>query len=143
MQTLHYSISIRVPRDQVHRTMLADASYRIWTSEFAPGSHYQGSWDKGAEILFLNPEGFGMRARVAEHRPAEFVSIQMLCEVRDDVPDTQDPWQGAFENYTYAEKDGVTTLNVDTGPVPEHWAEFMNNTWPKALAKLKAICEQS
>jgi hypothetical protein len=61
--------------------------------------------------------------------------------LRDGVGDTQDPWQSAFENYTYTEKDGMTTLNVDSGPFPEDWADFMNNTWPKALVKLKAICE--
>jgi len=141
MTTLHYHITIRAPKARVHQLMLADASYRVWTSEFSPGSYYKGSWNKGAEILFLNPEGFGMKARIAEHRPAEFVSIEMLSEVRDGVADTQDPWQSAFENYTYTEKDGMTTLNVDSGPVPEDWADFMNNTWPKALAKLKAICE--
>lgn len=141
MQSLHYSISIKAPRALVHRTMLADETYRIWTSEFAQGSHYKGSWDKGAQILFLGPQGFGMKARIAENRPAEFVSIEMLSEVRDGVPDTQDQWRGAFENYTYAEKDGTTVLNVDISAMPAEMAEYMNAAWPKALVKLKDICE--
>lgn len=62
MATLHYHITIRAPKARIHQIMLADASYREWTSEFAPGSYYKGSWDIGAEILFLNPEGFGMMA---------------------------------------------------------------------------------
>lgn len=143
MQSLHYSISIKAPRVLVHHTMLADETYREWTSEFTPGSYYVGSWDKGAQIVFLNPQGFGMKARIAEHRPAEFVSLEMLSEVRDGVPDVQGQWQEIFENYTFVENDGVTTLNVDIGAIPEDWADFMNATWPKALAKLKAICESS
>ncbi|NTV15768.1 MAG: hypothetical protein HGA96_17870 [Desulfobulbaceae bacterium] len=141
MQTLHFSISIQAPRAQVHQTMLADKTYRLWTSEFAAGSYYQGSWEKGTQILFLNPEGFGMKARVAEHRPAEFVSLEMLSEVHDGVPEEQDQWQGSFENYSYLEENGMTTLNVDIGPVPDDWADYLNTTWPKALTRLKAICE--
>ena len=143
MQSLHYSISIKAPRVLVHHTMLADETYREWTSEFAQGSYYQGSWDKGAQILFLNPEGFGMKARIAEHRPAEFVSLEWLTEVRDGVPGEQDQWQGAFENYTFTEADGITTVQVDINGVPAEWADFMNESWPKALAKLKTICESS
>lgn len=143
MQSLHYSISIKAPRVLVHRTMLADETYREWTSEFAPGSYYKGAWDKGAEILFLNPKGFGMRARIAEHRPAEFVSLEMLSEVSDGVPDSQDQWRGAFENYTYTEANGITTLQVDISGVPVEWAEYMNATWPKALAKLQMLCERA
>jgi hypothetical protein len=141
MATLHYHITIRAPKARVHQLMLADASYRDWTSEFAPGSYYKGSWDKGAEILFTSQEGFGMRARIAEHRPAEFVSIEMLSELRDGVSDAQDQWQGAFENYTYVENGGTTTLNVDLSGMPDEMVEYMDATWPKALSKLKAICE--
>lgn len=141
MQTLHYSISIRAPRAQVHQTMLADASYREWISEFAPGSYYKGSWDKGAEIVFTNQEGFGMKARIAEHRPAEFVSIEMLSELREGVPDAQSQWQGVFENYTFVENGGETTLNVDISGMPDEMVEYMNSAWPKALAILKALCE--
>lgn len=143
MQALQFSISIQAPRVQVHQAMLADQTYRQWTSEFAPGSYYKGSWDEGAQILFLNPEGFGMKARIAEHRPAEFVSIEMLSEVHYGEPDEQQQWQGVFENYTYTEHDGTTVLNVDIGQFPDDWADFLNASWPKALAKLKAICEAS
>ncbi len=143
MSKLHYSITIHAPKARVHNLMLADHSYREWTSEFAPGSYYKGAWDKGAEILFLNPKGFGMRARIAEHRPAEFVSLEMLSEVSDGVPDSQDQWQGSFENYTYTEANGITTIQVDISGVPVEWAEYMNATWPKALAKLQMLCERA
>lgn len=143
MPALHFSTTINAPKALVHQLMLADETYREWTSEFAQGSYYQGSWDKGAQILFLNPEGFGMKARIAEHRPAEFVSLEWLTEVRDGVPGEQDQWQGAFENYTFTEANGITTIQVDISGVPAEWADFMNESWPKALAKLKAICESS
>lgn len=141
MKPLHFSITIQAPKARVHQLMLADKTYREWTSAFAEGSCYQGSWDKGSQILFGDGKGSGMSARIAEHRPAEFLSIEMLSEVKDGVPDEKQQWQGAFENYTYTEKNGVTTLQVDITAMPDEYVDFMTDGWHKALDKLKAICE--
>jgi hypothetical protein len=143
MNSLHYDIIIRAPKTRVHQLMLADQTYREWTNEFAQGSYYQGTWAKGAQILFLSPEGSGMNARIAENRPAEFVSIEILSEVREGVPNAQRQWHDAFENYTFTEWNGITTLQVDISGLPDEWAEYLNAAWPKALAKLKTICELS
>ena len=78
MQTLHFSTTIRAPREKVWETMLGDQSYRQWTSVFAPGSYYEGDWNRGSKILFLAPgEGGkvgGMVSRIAESRPPEHIS---------------------------------------------------------------------
>ncbi|MDH2919555.1 MAG: hypothetical protein PXX73_10230 [Sideroxydans sp.] len=140
MQSLHYSIEIRAPKAHVHQLMLADKTYREWTAGFTEGSYYQGSWQQGAKILFLNHEKAGMSTRITEHRPAEFVSIEMLSEVHDGIPAQKRQWHEQFENYSYAEKHGMTTLQVDIR-VPAEWAEYLDGTWPIALEKLKAICE--
>jgi hypothetical protein len=143
MPSLNHTITIHAPKTHVYQLMLADKSYREWTSEFAQGSYYQGTWNKGAQILFLAPGGGGMNARIAENKPAEFVSIEMLSEVRDGVPNTLRQWHDVFENYTFSETQGITTLQVEISGVPNEWAEDLNTKWPKALAKLKVICEQS
>jgi hypothetical protein len=143
MNSLHFSITINAPKARVHQLMLADQTYREWANEFAQGSYYRGSWDKGAQIQFLVPEGGGMSARIAEHRPAEFVSIEMLNMMQDGVTDAPRQWYDIFENYTYTEADGITTLQVVISGVPVEWADYLNDAWPKALAKLKMICEHS
>lgn len=142
MENIHYSINLQAPKARVHQLMLADKTYREWTAAFAEGSSYQGSWDKGAKILFGDGQGSGMSARIAEHRPAEFVSIEMLAEVRDGVTDVPRQWYDAFENYTFTEANDITTLQVDISGVPAEWAYYLNATWPNALAKLKVICER-
>jgi hypothetical protein len=141
MNPVRFSITIRAPKARVHQLMLADKTYREWTAAFAEGSCYQGSWDKDSQILFGDGRGSGMSARIAEHRPAEFVSIEMLAEVRDGVTDVPRQWHDLFENYTFTESNGITSLQVDISGVPDEWAEYLNAAWPKALAKLKAICE--
>jgi uncharacterized protein YndB with AHSA1/START domain len=142
MKPLHFSVTIQAPKARVHQLMLADKTYREWTSAFAEGSQYQGSWDKGAEILFGDGTGSGMRARIAEHKPAEYVSIEMLSEVKEGVPVNNEKWESAFENYTYTENNGITTLQVDITAMPDEYVDFMTDSWHQALDKLKAICER-
>lgn len=145
MANLHFSINIHAPRKKVWSAMLDDATYREWTSAFTPGSYYQGNWDEGSKILFLGPdpetgkEG-GMVARIKENRPNEFVSIEHYAEISDGV---EKPWNGTgLENYTFADTNGGTEVSVEMTNVPDEYVAMFQDTWPKALQKLKEIAER-
>jgi len=144
MDTLHFSIAINAPKENVWNTMLQDKTYRKWTSIFSEGSHYKGSWDKGSKILFLGPSGEGMFSRIAENTPYEYISIEHLGFVKDGKEDTESPevkaFAGAHENYTFSEEGGVTTILVDMDTGEEYKAMF-EDLWPKALLTLKTMCE--
>ena len=145
MKTLRFEIAIRAPREKVWRTMLEQDTYRIWTAEFMAGSYYEGSWDQGATIRFLSPDGGGMVAVIDENRPFEHVSIRHLGEIRNGADDTESEsvksWSGnAFERYTLREEDGNTRLEVTCDVTPEYEA-MMNDAWPRALQRLKTLVE--
>lgn len=125
--------------------MLDPDTYRIWTAEFSPGSHYEGSWETGSAIRFLGPNGEGMIAEIEENRPFEYVSIRHLGEIRKaDDGSAIEPartWTGdAFERYSLREAEGVTDLEVTCDITPEYEA-MMSETWPRALQRLKALVE--
>ena len=109
-----------------------------------------GSWALGSKILFLGPDGQGGRggmvSRIAESRLHEYLGIEHLGMVSNGVEDTQSDavkdWAGARENYSFSESSGVTNLRVDMQTAPSYEAMF-NDTWPKALQKLKALSESS
>lgn len=144
MQTQHFEIDIQAPRQQVWATMLQSPSYERWTSAFCQGSRFEGSWDSGSSIRFLGPSGQGMVAEIAEHRPAEFVSIRQLGFIHDGIEDTQSEavraWAPCYENYYFSDAGGGTRLRVDTDVFGDLDA-YMADTWPKALAQLKTLCE--
>ena len=149
MDKLKFSIVINAPKEKVWDTMLEDKTYRIWTEEFTPGSHYIGSWDEGSKILFLGPANDGklggMVSRIKENKLHKFISIEHLGEVLDGVEDTTSDrvkiWAGALENYTFIEKDDKTELVVDM-VINEEFKEMFEGMWPKALEKLKELCEK-
>lgn len=148
LETIHTEISIKAEVEKVYHTMLAEKTYAEWTALFSPGSHYVGSWETGSKILFLGPDENGklggMVSRIKENIPSQIVSIEHLGIVHEGKeiltgPEV-DPWVGALEIYTFREENGATVLSVALDTAAEHKAYFME-TWPKALGKLKEICE--
>jgi uncharacterized protein YndB with AHSA1/START domain len=145
MKTLRFETLIQAPRETVWRTMLDQETYRIWTAEFTAGSYYEGSWEEGARIRFLSPDGGGMVAVIDENRPFEHISIRHLGEIRGGVDDTESgavrSWAGeAFERYTLHEADGKTRLEVTCDVTPAY-ESMMADMWPRALQRLKTLVE--
>jgi hypothetical protein len=126
--------------------MLGPDTYRAWTTPFCEGSYYEGSWKTGDRIRFLGPSGEGMSSVIAESRPPEFLSIRHLGMVRDGVEDTTSEaaaaWAHAFENYAFAQAGDTTEVTVEVQTAPG-FETFMEEAWPKALAKLRSICEDA
>lgn len=139
-KTLQFSASIRAPRDQVWAAMLERPTYEQWTSAFCEGSTYEGGWNRGDRIRFLTPSGEGMVSEIVESRRPEFVSIRHLGELKDGVEKIPAPWAPAMENYSFKDEPGGTRVVVDIDAMPEY-EQFMKDTFPKALARLKDICE--
>lgn len=148
LKTLSLEIDIQADVDRVYHTMLGKTSYSEWASEFSPGSYFEGSWDKGSKILFLGPTDNGglqgMTSRIRENIPLKFVSIEHVGFVENGVETTTgeevEAWAGALENYTFRAKKGATTLSVSLD-TPANYKDYFTEAWPRALKKLKEICE--
>lgn len=141
---LQFTIDIAAPAATVFRIMLDADAYRDWSSAFAEGSYYVGSWQQGGKIRFMSPSGDGMVSEIAEHRPDQFVSIRHLGLVAQGVEDTTSPaaraWAPAYENYSFVPVAGGTRVVVDQDVTAE-FEHYIADAWPKALARLKVLCE--
>jgi hypothetical protein len=152
MNKLQFKIEIHAPAGVVYDKMLGitnKSTYEQWTAVFNPTSTYEGTWKKGSKILFLGNdeegEKGGMVSEVSEIIPNRFVSIRHYGIVKADKEITQGPdvekWANGFENYTLDEINGITSVTVDLDTAGE-FVDSMNQTFPKALEKLKEICER-
>ena len=148
MKTMTFSIDVSAPREKAFNTMIGDRTYRIWTQPFNPHSHFVGDWSQGSKILFIgaDEEGKkgGMVARVAVNRPFEYISIEH-CGILDgdrEVTEGADiaSWAGAHENYTFTHIGDKTRITIEVDTL-EKYEQFFRDTWPKALEKLKSLCE--
>lgn len=153
MQKLQFKISIEAPINRAYDLMLGisnKSTYEQWTALFNPTSTYEGDWSKGSKILFLGVDEKGdkggMVSEIVEHIPNQFVSIRHYGLVKNNEEITSGPevekWANGFENYTFSESDGSTCVTVDLDTTQD-FVEYMNSAYPKALQKLKEICEES
>lgn len=152
MKKLQYSVNINAPAAKVYDLMLGlgnKSTYEQWTALFNPTSSYEGNWQKGTKILFVGVdekgEKGGMVSRIADNIPNIFVSIQHYGLLQGDKEITEGPevdkWANGFENYSFNESKGTTTVTVDLDTT-EDFVDYMNDAYPKALDKLKEICEK-
>lgn len=152
MKKLQFKISINAPTSKVYDFMLGinnKSTYEQWTSIFNPTCTYEGNWNKGSKILFLgvdeNGDKGGMVSKIVENIPSQFVSIQHYGLVQAEKEITEGPevekWANGLENYTFEKINGTTILTVDLD-MTEDFIDYMNETYPKALDKLKEICEK-
>lgn len=151
MKKLQFNISIHAPVSAVYNIMLGISSkstYEQWTAMFNPTSTYEGNWEKGSKMLFIGVdekgEKGGIVSKIAENIPHQFVSIQHYGLVNAGKEITEgaevEKWANGFENYSFEENNEVTTVKVEIDAT-EEFIDFMNETYPKALKKLKELCE--
>ena len=152
MKKLQFKVSINAPVTKVYDIMLGTGSkstYEQWTSLFNPTSTYEGNWDKGTKILFVGVdekgEKGGMVSRIVDNIPNRFVSVQHYGLLKGDEEITEGPevekWANGFENYTFEENNGITSVTIDLDTT-EEFEDYFKETYPKALGKLKELCEE-
>lgn len=151
MKTKTYKININAPASKVYNMMLGldnIKTYEAWTALFNPTSTYEGSWNKGSKMLFVGTDEQGnkggMIAKIAENIPDKFISIKHygILENGQEILDGPkvESWAGSLENYTFNETNGVTTITVEVD-TNEEYIDYFDDTWPKALNKLKELSE--
>ncbi|MFA4868701.1 MAG: SRPBCC domain-containing protein [Pedobacter sp.] len=146
MKKLEFSITINANPQKVWDIITGKETYDQWTKVFAEGSTVETDWKKGSKALFLDGKGNGMVSEIAESIPGKFLSIHHLGEVKDGVEDPTtyqgEEWGDALENYTLKEVDGKTVWLVEMD-MDEEYAQYMEDTWPLALAKVKELAEKN
>jgi hypothetical protein len=87
----------------------------------------------------------GMVSKIVENIPNQFVSIQHYGLVISGKEITEGPevekWANGFENYSFEESNGTIVVTIDIDTI-EDFIDYMNESYPKALDKLKEICEK-
>lgn len=144
METLYFSIKINAPKKHVWNTMLTDETFRQWSNEISKGSHYEGDWEQGSKIKFRDSNGNGTLSRIAENKLYELISIDNYGVIENGAESTTSSNARAVasmhENYTFKETNGATEVLINTN-ADDEFKPIFEQTWPKALVKLKALCE--
>lgn len=140
MKTIKNVIDINAPKEKVWEALWEDKNYRQWTTVFHEGSHAVSDWEEGSKILFLGPDGNGMYSVIDKKILYKQMTFKHLGEISNGVEQILQSWEGAKESYILSETDGITTLQVDLDTT-EEYAQYFEDTFPKALEVVKSIAE--
>lgn len=95
-------------------------------------------------MRFLDRRGFGMEAVVDECALHERLSLRLVGEIRDGKPlaDSRLHREPAHERYVFnALRGGGTRLVVQLQSRDDGFTDFLQDTWPEVLLRLKALAE--
>lgn len=146
--SLKFEITINADVHTVYSVMLDEKYYSEWTSIFNPTSRFEGSWEKGSKILFIGEDqdggAGGMVSRIKENLRDKIVTIEHYGIFKNGEEIITGPevekWAGSIEEYSFKEETGRTILTVEMKGLMEYRSYFEEH-WPKALIKLKTMCE--
>lgn len=151
LKTLYYQANIEASPLHVHKIMLAKESYKDWTSFFGQDSDYRGDWSEGSKIYFLskdtNGDEMGMISLIDKNIPGELLTIRSIGLFSKDGElyegEQVDEWKNSFEIYRYKiAENGSTDLICSVEVDNEEYEKMFNEIWPKALVRLKELCEK-
>lgn len=147
MKNLTYNINIAASPQKVWDTMIGHETYKDWTNAAWPGSTFKGEWKEGENLYFIgHDDGGGTLATVTTFDPYNKILLTHIALLQPgSIADTESEWAkkwvGSLEQYSFAENNGTTDLTIDM-KIYDEWEDMFNNDWPKALARLKQICEE-
>ena len=141
---LEFFIDIKADKSTIWKALWDDRSYREWASVFFEGSYALAhNWNEGSKVHFLAPDQNGIYSIIEKHIPNNIIQFKHLGNVvkGDEQPINEESkkWSGATETYMLTEGKDTNTLKVEIDVMDEH-LEFMANTFPIALKKIKLNC---
>jgi uncharacterized protein YndB with AHSA1/START domain len=143
METLVFTIEINQPASLIWEKMWSPKGYTSWTSIFTEGSYYiLNKWEEGESIRFMSPKNSGMYGKISKivpHKEMVFTHIGDIVDGQKIAPENN-TWNNALESYHFEETKNFTIITAYVDCIQEY-KDFMNETFPKALAKLKLDCE--
>ena len=114
MKKLEYSIEIRANKAHVWKTMLEPEKYEQWVKAFSEGSRFEGRWEQGATVRFVDPNMGGTKAILEIFDPHNCILAKHIAIITDDGREETDgevakQWIGTTEKYEFLEHEGKTT----------------------------------
>ncbi len=145
METLKYTVLIEAEPAVVWQVMLDETTYRQWVKAFSPDSYYDGVWEQGADMLFLDPNMGGTKAVLEVVEPPHRILARHVALVdQQGVESTSGPmadgWIGSTEAYEFVPIGDATRLDIVI-KTHEDFVDMFDAGWPAGLAVLKRLCE--
>lgn len=139
MQNLEFNIQIESTPEKVWKCLWEQENYKKWTDIFCKGSYYKvDNFKQGSKIHLLSPSGVGIYSIIDVLEENIKLVFKHLGELKNFEEQSFTNWTNAIESYELIKNENGVNLKVNVDTLDEY-INFMNETFPLALLKLKEL----
>lgn len=139
---MQFSVEIQATKEKVWDTLWQDETLREWAGIIDPGTHMVGELKEGNEVQFISGNGYGVTTLVEKLIAGKLLLLRHRADTQDSgKQERKKEWTGGKESYSLTEKDRSTTLTA-TFDVPPELEKYFEDSYPKALERVKTLAEK-
>lgn len=140
MKNLEFKIEINASPKKVWEVLFSQDSYKKWASAMNEGTYFEGNWEEGSVMKFLDPKNNGMYNLVLKNNPNQILQMKHIGWILDGELSPQN-WEDSTVEYLLTPFENGTIL---TGKVKslDEFVDFFNSKYPKNFQNIKNLAEE-
>ena len=140
MKFLEFEIQINATPEKVWETLFSQDSYRKWASAMNEGTYFEGNWEVGSVMKFLDPQNNGMYNLVTENIPNKQLGMKHLGWIMNGELSPQN-WEDSTLQYILEPNENGTLLKGTVNSLDE-FVDFFNTKYPQNFEHIKKLAEE-
>lgn len=141
MKILEFKTQISAPAEKVWKVLFTQHENRNWPSAVNEGTYFEGTWEEGSVMRFLDDENNGMYNSVEKNIPNKELTMKHLGWIYDGELSPQN-WEDSTVTYLLESNENGTLLTGKINALDE-FVDFFNSKYPSNFEKVKKLSESS
>ena len=141
MKILEFKTQISAPAEKVWKVLFTQHENRNWPSAVNEGTYFEGTWEEGSVMRFLDDENNGMYNSVEKNIPNKELTMKHLGWIYDGELSQQN-WEDSTVTYLLESNENGTLLTGKINALDE-FVDFFNSKYPSNFEKVKKLSESS
>jgi len=140
MKFLTFEIQINASPEKVWEILFTQDSYKKWASAMNEGTYFEGNWEIGSIMKFLDPKNNGMYNLVTENILNKELGMKHLGWILEGELSPQN-WEDSTLKYILEPTENGTLLKGTVNSLDE-FVEFFNSKYPQNFENIKKLAEE-
>ena len=140
MKLLEYTIQINATPEKIWDVLFTQDNYKKWASAMNEGTYFEGTWEEGSIMKFLDPKNNGMYNLVEKNIPNKQLSMKHLGWILEGELSPQG-WEDSTLDYILEPNENGTLLIGKVNSLDE-FVDFFNSKYPKNFENIKHLAEK-
>ncbi|MGA9212552.1 SRPBCC domain-containing protein [Kaistella sp.] len=139
MKLLEFKTQINASPEKVWEVLFTQDAYRKWSSAMNEGTYFEGNWEEGSVMKFLDPKNNGMYNLVEKNIANQELRMKHLGWILEGELSPQG-WEDSTVSYFLEPNDDGTLLKTEVNSLDE-FVDFFNTKYPKNFENIKNLSE--